>query len=71
MIGYYVKGDRDRCQRVTAPSKKEETLQTKEAGIFLNVVNTEGTAAHFIQWGTRIVGSIEIYLNGDYVKHNP
>lgn len=34
MIGYYVEGDRDRCQRVTAPSKKEETLQTKEAGIF-------------------------------------
>lgn len=32
---------------------KEEALQTKEAGIFLNVVNTEGTAAHFIQWGTR------------------
>lgn len=48
MIGYYVEGDRDRSQRVTAPSKKEETLQTKEAGIFLNVVNTEGTAAHFI-----------------------
>lgn len=57
MIGYYVERDRGRCQRVTVSTKREKTLQTKEvAGIFLKVVNTEGIAANFIQWGTRIVG---------------